>query len=197
MKSEYALIENILHGDLKAYQELIEKYQKLVAHIVYRLLSSRDDYEDICQEVFIKVYQNLSKFKQESKLSTWIGRIAYNTAVNYLRKEKVPLYEDLKREETGEGHDITERINTEKRDEDATPHQQLETKDRADLVRRLIENLAAPYRTVITLYHLDQLSYQEIAVMMDLPEGTVKSYLFRGRQKLKQSLMKELQGEEI
>lgn len=198
MNSEQALVRKILDGDLDAFRNLINKYQKLVAHIVYRLLSNSDDYEDICQEVFIKVYKNLSGFKFNSKLSTWVGKITYNTTINYLRKEKLPLYNDFSSDldRNDKGMDRTDFL-ANYRSDDLNPLQKLENLNRANYIQKLIEELPVPYRTIITLYHLEQMSYQEIGNIMNLPEGTVKSYLFRGRQKLKELLVRELEGEEI
>ena len=102
MHQEQERIEKIIAGDMRAFQALVEDYQRLVCHVVFRMVHNEEDREEICQDVFVKVYQNLSKFEQKSKLSTWIGRIAYNTCINYLKKKKVPLYEDLAPAESGE-----------------------------------------------------------------------------------------------
>ena len=197
LEKDSTLIKKILQGNLRAYRHLIDLHQRLVAHIVYRLVSNAEDQEEICQEVFIKVYQNLSKFKFESKLSTWIGRIAYNTTINYIRKEKLPLYNDIaiptEKESEGEKIDHMASIKS----ANPTPEEFVESIDRNRLIHKQIENLPAPFRTILTLYHLEQLSYGEIGEIMNLPEGTVKSYLFRGRKKLKEVLANELQGEEI
>ena len=198
LDKEQILVKKILRGNLNDFRELIENYQKLVGHIVFRLVHQPETREEIAQEVFIKVYQNLANFKFQSKLSTWIGRIAYNTTINYLRKEKIPLYEDIKPVQgianTNEAY--TDPLKSVE-DKDSSPVDYIEERDRADLLKKQVEKLPVPYRTIITLYHLEQMSYQEISEIMDMPEGTVKSYLFRARKKLKDLLVSELQGEEI
>lgn len=198
MDKENVLVDKILRGNLNVYRELVENYQNLVGHIVFRLVSQPENREEIAQEVFIKVYQNLSNFKFQSKLSTWIGRIAYNTTINYLRKERIPLYEDINPTQSNGAAD-EEYIDPLRSVEDnyPTPAERIEDKDRAAFLKNQIEKLPVPYRTIITLFHLEQMSYQEISEIMDLPEGTVKSYLFRARKKLKDILVVELQGEEI
>ena len=198
MEQERTLINKILQGNLRAFQGLIEKYQNLVTHIVFRLISNFNDREDVCHEVFIKVYQNLKNFKFQSKLSTWIGRIAYNTAINHMRKERIPLYDDIKPnyDKDTDNEFISAPLNS-VQTEYPNPDEVIEKKDRTELIQKQMEKLSAPYRTILTLYHLDQLSYQEIGEIMNLPEGTVKSYLFRGRKKLKENLVGELEGEEI
>ena len=198
MKTERALINTILDGNLNAFRNLVEMYQKLVVHVVSRLISRQEHREEICQEVFIKVFQNLSGFKFQSKLSTWIGKIAYTTTINYLRKEIIHGQTEIKNSYNKNEiediyHDPIETIHSAV----LNPEQMVEKKDISKLIHNKIEKLPTPYQTIITLYHLEQMSYQEIAEIMDLPEGTVKSYLFRGRKKLKESLAKELQGEEI
>ncbi len=92
---ENALVQTILDGQVDEFQQIIENYQKLVWHLVAKIVKSEADREDVCQDVFIKVYKNLRSFKFESKLSTWIGRIAYNSAINFIQKKKPELYEDI------------------------------------------------------------------------------------------------------
>ena len=198
MNTEKALINNILNGNLNEFKVLVEMYQKLVVHVVFRLVSRQEDREEICQEVFIKVFRNLSRFKFQSKLSTWIGKIAYTTTINYLRKEKIQGYTENKNSSNNnENEDIyNDPIDT-IHSNDPNPAETIERQDISKLIHDKIKELPKPYQTIITLYHLEQMSYQEIAEIMELPEGTVKSYLFRGRKKLKESLVSELEGEEI
>jgi RNA polymerase sigma-70 factor (ECF subfamily) len=198
LKSERELVQKILSGDLNSFKKLIERYQKLVVHVVFRFISNNEDGEEICQEVFMKIYQNLSGFKFQSKLSTWIGKIAYTTTINYLRKHKILKNMDQKISGVNGNRDdgIYDPINT-AHSEYLSPLEEIEKQEMASIVQQKIKLLPPPYQTIITLYHLDQMSYQEISEIMDLPEGTVKSYLFRGRKKLKDLLVLELEGESI
>jgi RNA polymerase sigma factor (sigma-70 family) len=198
LETEKALVSKILGGNLNAFKDLVEMYQKLVVHLVFRHISRQEHREEICQEVFIKVFQNLSGFKFQSKLSTWIGKIAYTTTINYLRKEKIHGSDDIRTssnndENEDKYYDTLDAIHS----DDLSPSETVERQDISKLIHKNIGHLPTPYQTIITLYHLEQMSYQEISEIMDLPEGTVKSYLFRGRKKLKDSLVKELQGEEV
>jgi len=197
LEKDRVLIKKILRGNLKAFHHLIELHQRLVAHIVYRMVTVTEDQEEICQEVFIKVYQNLSKFKFESKLSTWIGRIAYTTTLNYIRKERIPLLDDINiQTEKDSGIEGVDRLALLK-SESPTPEAVMESLDRNRFIHKQVEKLPAPFRTILTLFHLEEMSYQEIGEILNMPEGTVKSYLYRGRKKLKEILAKELQGEII
>lgn len=187
MDDQRALVEKIVSGDKNAFREVIEKHQRLVSHIVFRMVSAKDDREDICQEVFIKVYQNLKSFRFDCRLSTWIGRIACNNCLNFLDKKSFSLLDDL-----DNGSTLVETQADTARTDNAVEQKQL-----SELLRRKIEYLPAIYRTVVTLYHLDQMNYAEIAAVTSLPEGTIKSHLFRGRQILKNQLLAEYKREEL
>lgn len=188
MENERALIQQILNGDTEAFRSLVANYQRLVGHIVFRMVPQPADHEDLCQDVFLKVYQNLASFGYQSKLSTWIGRIAYTTCLNYLKKKRVPLFDDTTPEHASLEH------------QGGTDDPSDRTAVRTDLSQRLrqeVDGLPLKYRTILTLYHLDQLSYAEIGAIMDLPEGTVKSHLFRARKLLKERLMNKYPQEEL
>ncbi len=169
------LINQVLKGNSNAFTFLVNRYQKLVVHITGRLIQRQDELEDICQEVFMKVYQNLGKYRNECKLSTWIATIAYNTSINYLRKFK-------KGDEVNPDDSAALRNLTDLRPGDY---------EKADLhryIREQIELLPVQYRTVLTLFHLEEFSYQEIEQITGMPEGTIKSYLFRAKALLKEKL---------
>lgn len=169
------LIAQILSGNMNAFTFLVNRYQKLVVHITGRLIQRHDELEDVCQEVFLKVYQNLGKYRNECKLSTWIATIAYNTSINYLRKFK-------KGDEVDPDDSVALKNLTDFKSD---------AFERADLhryIRDQIENLPVHYRTVLTLFHLEEFSYQEIEQITGMPDGTIKSYLFRAKALLKEKL---------
>ena len=169
------LINQILKGNMNAFTFLVNRYQKLVVHITGRLVQRNDELEDVCQEVFLKVYQNLGKYRNECKLSTWIATIAYNTSINYLRKFKKVV-------EVNPDDSVAFRNITDYKSAD------YEQTDLHRYVREQVELLPVHYRTVLTLYHLEEFSYQEIEQITGMPEGTVKSYLFRAKALLKEKL---------
>jgi len=175
------LIEGVQKGDEQAYCSFIEQYKRLVSHIVYRMLDNNEDREDICQEVFIKAIKNINKFKFQSKLSAWIGRITVNSCINHKRKLNIPTYNNVDSEDT-----TLEGLTTSQ----WTPEIHIERSDISVRLETAISMLPDTYRTIITLFHVDEMSYIQIGEIMDLPEGTVKSYLFRGRSKLKSILLK-------
>lgn len=180
MFDEKAVVTRILHGDLRAFELLVKQYERLVFHMARRLVKDELVLEDVCQEVFIKVHKSLGRFSFQSKLSTWIARIAYLTTINYTRKynrERLSGYP-----ENIEDYHFTVE----------TPEKQLNRKELANYLELLIAQLPENYRTTLTLYHLNEFSCAEIAEITGVPEGTVKSNLFRARRVLKDKLKAEL-----
>lgn len=184
--NDKSLIERILAGDANAFEGIIRDYGRLVNHIVYRMIPNITDREDICQDIFIKVYQNLSSFRSDSKLSTWLGRIATNRCLDFLGKKSLPLADEAFDKATESA------IDTKK-----TPDDKAEMAEISDLLKNEINKLPTVYKTIITLYHLDEESYAEIGKILRMPEGTVKSYLFRARKMLREQLSASYNQEEL
>jgi len=179
-----ALVSRIIDGDKQAFQELIRQNERLVVHMVGRLIDRLEDREEICQDVFMRVYQKIGDFNFQSRLSTWVATIAYRYAVNHLRRKKILIAE------MPEGESFTNNFIS---DEQAD---KLAEEDMEGYVIKLIEQLPIHYKTVLTLYHLDQKNYAEIEEITGMPEGTVKNYLFRARHLLKEKVKKYLGKEE-
>jgi len=188
MVDERQIIQEVLSGKTSSFKNLVEKYQGLVAHVVFRMIVNSDEREDLCQDVFLKVYTNLNKFRFESKFSTWIAKIAYNTCINSLQKKKAALYDDY----TAEGETIEDYL-----DHQPSPSRFTEEKEVSERLWIEINKLPMTYRAILTLYHLENFSYMEISEIMQLPDGTIKSYLFRARKMLKEKLTTKYQPEEI
>ncbi|MEM8939331.1 MAG: sigma-70 family RNA polymerase sigma factor [Bacteroidota bacterium] len=162
------LVSQILKGSDTAFKLLIEKYQRLVVHMVARVIDSSMDREEICQDVFIKIYYKLNTFKFDAKLSTWIATIAYRTAVNFAKKKRIDQVDlDEVSFKIGVELSITEE------------------KDMKQFINGLVDQLPINYKTVLTLFYLDGFSYPEIVEVTGMPEGTVKNYIHRARRKLK------------
>jgi RNA polymerase sigma-70 factor (ECF subfamily) len=177
MQENY-FIEQVKRGNTHAFKYIVANHQKLVVHIVGRIVLERDEIEDVCQEVFIKVFQKIAEFKGESRFSTWIASIAYHQSLNYLRKKR--------------------RLNETSFDEDTsilniptafTPEEIFANNEMKRTVKLIVESLPLAYRTVITLFYLEEFSYPEIVQITGMAEGTIKSHLFRARNLLKEKLM--------
>ena len=185
--NEADLIKKVRNRDEKAFRELVDKYKDLVGSIVFRMIRCGGDREDLCQDVFIKVFENIGGFRMQSKLSTWIARITYNTCINYLEKKKP----DFPGEEALESNSIGYN------DTFSDSETLTEKTNRKNIINDEIMKLPMKYRVVITMYHFNQMSYDEISSITGLAAGTVKSHLFRGRQYLKERITKQYKREDL
>ena len=179
MLDEEKLIRDILNGDVRAYENLLMRYQGLISSIITRMISSAEIREELAQDVYLAIYRRLENFEHRSSLATWIGRITYHKCVDYYKKQKAHL----------KNVSLDEVVNTEtwKVAKDS-PSGILMRKERAELIMKKIELLPAQYRLVLRLYHFDEMSYKEIGEVLKMPTGTVKNYLFRARKILKDEL---------
>jgi RNA polymerase sigma factor (sigma-70 family) len=200
MEQEKLLVEKIVSGDLTAFQQFIEKYQRLVTHMVFRMILNESDREEICQDVFLKIYQNLKNFQFQSKISTWISKITYNTCINYLKKKKAILYDDLKIQENDSFHsplEVKQQDSNLLKESSPLPDETAIAHEISEMLYQELNELPIQYRTIITLYHLDNLSYEEISDIVGMPMGTVKSHLFRARKLLKDKLLQKYEEQEF
>jgi RNA polymerase sigma-70 factor (ECF subfamily) len=167
------LIGKCLKGDRRAFEALLIKYEKPVFNAAYRMLHSTEDARDVTQTVFLKVYENLDKYDPGFRFFSWIYRIAMNESIDCLGK--------LNR---------TETIDTEPADEGLGPEQELINTQLQDDLQIALMSIKPEYRTVVVLKHFLDCSYVEISEILNVPEKTVKSRLFTGRQLLKDALLK-------
>lgn len=181
------LVQQILNGNNNAFRFLVSKHQRLVLHVVGRIIQRQEDVEDICQEVFIKVFRKLKRFRGESRLSTWIAAIAYNTSISHIRKE-------MRKMESS--YDETPSLMKDEKDSGLN-QSGVEQQEIKKYLLEMIEQLPLHYRTVLTLFHLEEFSYREIEQITGMPEGTIKSYLSRARNLLKEKLEKVAVTEKI
>ena len=174
---DHDLVQSILHGSERSFRQLVGRYQGIVYSVVLGIVGNRIEVEDIVQEVFIKIYTGLRTFRGESKLSTWIYRIARNESINALARLKGD-YRPL-----DEAEPLVSSL--------GNPEELLGGKQSRDLIRSLIARLEEHYRVVIELRYLGEKSYAEIAEIMEIPVGTVKTYIHRAKTELKKMLIAE------
>lgn len=184
------LVTAVLNGDRYAFGLIVKKTEGLVAQMTFKMISSPGDRKDIAQDVYLKAFKNLSSFKFQSKLSTWIGQIAYNTCLHYLEKKKLVLMDNF-------GEDSEFPIDHFNKDLKNDTEDLLFNKELAAMLQTEIEQLKPLYKTLISLYHQEELSYAEIAEITSLPEGTVKNYIFRARKTLKENLLLKYKRNEL
>jgi RNA polymerase sigma-70 factor (ECF subfamily) len=176
------LVQSALNGREPSFEELVRRYQRPIAAYVYRMVGDYDAALDLTQEVFIKVYNSLARYRSEFKFSTWIYKIAHNAAIDHLRRHSV---RDLA---------LTTGIDGERREvliesRRLTPEQESERKERRSEIESVVQLLPAAYRELIVLRHSQDLSYDEIADVTGLPLGTVKNRLFRAREAMRDHLL--------
>lgn len=186
MVDEQILLKKSQEGDIHAFEQLIESYQKRVFNIAYRIIGSYDDANELAQEVFIKVYRSLVKFKGQSTFSTWIYSITKNVCYDELRKRKnkkvVYIDEDVK-------YDNSE-IQRQIEDDRPQPDEIAEKNEIKRIIHEAISELSEEHRVAIVLRDIQGFSYEEISKILECPEGTVKSRINRARQSLKNILKK-------
>jgi RNA polymerase sigma factor (sigma-70 family) len=186
MIDDRTLVKNVMAGDMQAFRLLIHQHERLVAHMIGRIVKREEEVQELCQDVFLRIHDKLGEFNFQSKLSTWVATIAYRHAINHLRKEKM-MFSDIPAEESFSKSFI----------ELDNPESLTEDKDMDTFVLRLIEELPVQYKTILTLYHVQNMTYPEICEITGMPEGTVKNYLFRARNLLKEKVKKYLSKEEL
>lgn len=181
--SDKELVERIKKGDNAAFDALVNNYAKKIINTAYALLYDAEEAQDAAQEVFIKVYKNIHSFRGDSTVSTWIYRITRNVCCDILRKKKNTNVISLDFENE-------EGLKNEPADTAPTPVEVAETNERDEFLRKCIAALDETHKTVITLYDMEGLSYEEIAEVMKCPVGTVKSRIYRARDALRKLLEK-------
>lgn len=190
------LVEKVLGGEANAFSLIIKKTEGLVAQIVFKMVANEEDRKDVVQDIYLKAYKKLAGFRFGSKLSTWVGQIAYNTCLDYIRKKKLVLTDNLY-EEAEQENDLLEGKEGKASFTTAQTDSFIFQKQLSIILKTEIEKLPPVFKTLITLYHNEELSYDEIARITELPEGTVKSYLFRARKALRDSLLRNYKKQEL
>lgn len=177
------LVERVQRGDKAAFNILVQKYQHRIMGLISRYVKQPGDVADVAQETFIKAYKALPRFRGDSAFYTWLYRIAVNTSKNYLvsRSRKAPAY-DLDIEEA-ELYDGSEQLK-----DNASPERMLLTEELKQVLMDSIQQLPDELRQAITLREMDGLGYEEIALVMDCPIGTVRSRIFRAREAIDKQL---------
>ena len=172
-------------GDDKSFEALVRKYEKLVSTCVYSVVGNAEDVLDVSQEVFLKVYKSLNSFKGDSEFSTWLYRIAKNTALDFVRKRKANTVSIDSSGEESEGFDIPDDNIS------ASPEKKALQNEGVQKLYDAMEQLSEEHREIIILRDLNDYSYEEIAERLGLEAGTVKSRLHRARDTLRKILLKE------
>jgi len=182
-ENDKALIESALGGDQGAYKKLMDRHQRAIFHIVFKIVRDKETSADLVQETFMKAFASLQSYRAEYKFSTWLYRIGANCAIDHLRKQRIRTLSLDAPTETSDG-----QIEIEVPDESHNPERDLLNNERRVSIDDAIDSLPQKYRLVIVYRHKDNKSYEEIAEALDIPIGTVKARIFRARELLKKKL---------
>lgn len=180
--TDVELIASAIRGREDGFEELVRRYQRPIIGYVFRMLGDYDSALDVTQEVFLKVYNSLSRYRSEYKFSTWLYRIAHNAAIDHMRRN--PMVARSLETENGDG---AYQIQLES--PQPNPEQNRERSEWRAEIDNVIRKLPTAYRELIVLRHRQDLSYDEIAEVTGLPLGTVKNRLFRAREMMREILI--------
>lgn len=178
-QDEALLVAASRRGDQDAFAQLVQRYQRRIFNLVFRILQQYDEATEITQETFLAAWQGLPSFRGDARFPTWLYRIAYNCSLKQLehRKRDRALQAAMQAEQVLQHVDDSVRADFE-----------LEAHDRQTMIQEQISNLPAKYRIVLVLRHLQEMTYEEMAEALTMPIGTIKTHLFRARNLLKERL---------
>jgi RNA polymerase sigma-70 factor, ECF subfamily len=178
--TDVELIAKAIRRHEDGFEELVRRYQRPITGYVYRMLNDYDASLDVTQEVFIKVYNSLERYSSDYKFSTWLYRIAHNAAIDYMRRNSHNHQQSLE----AENADGSYQLQIESKN--PTPEQDRERTEWRNEIDAVVKCLPTAYRELILLRHSQDLSYDEIAEITELPLGTVKNRLFRAREMMRE-----------
>jgi RNA polymerase sigma-70 factor (ECF subfamily) len=180
---DHELIEKIKIGDAAAFQELFERYKKLVINVCFRLIGNKDEAEDLTQDVFLKIFNSARHFKHRSQVSTWIYRIAINRSLNHLRQKKYQRWFSL-------DSDLISNASLDfERSSDESPERDFQKQEREKIVLNAIKSLPVEQQVALMLQRYDGLSCEEIAAIVNCSIGAVQARLHRAKKNLYQKLL--------
>ncbi len=180
-QEDFDLVESAKKGDQNAFSKLMSRYHDSIFFMVLKMVHNRDDAEDLTMEAFGKAFNSITNYSADFAFSTWLFKIATNNCIDHIRKKKLQTTSLEQTNTTSEDGDVQPIA---VKDYNPDPEESLMKDQRAEKIRGAIEQLSAKYRTLIELRYLDELSYEEIAVKLDIPLGTVKAQLFRAKDML-------------
>ncbi|HNY42630.1 MAG TPA: sigma-70 family RNA polymerase sigma factor [Bryobacteraceae bacterium] len=188
-EAEAQLVERLRAGEESAYELLLAHFQQPVYSLVQRLIDDASEASDVTQDVFLKVFRNIGSFRGQSSLKTWVYRISVNEAHNRRRWFGRHRRAEIELESDDTGKSWLEHLS----DQSRTPYELVLNQERRAAIERALAGLSPAFRDAVVLRDLEDLSYEEIADVLDVSIGTVKSRILRGRDALRKALLDELE----
>lgn len=186
-QDDEVLVQRAVDGDESAYAMLVQRYRNRIYNFTYRYTGNAAEAEDLAQDVFIKAYRNLHRFRGDAKFSTWLYQIAKNMSINRLRTIKRAIVGLVQVVRDEDGDELADPI-SQAQSEGRSPEEWMLGSEADSVVQRAIGQLTPVYRAALILRDIEDLPYDEIAVILGLAEGTVKSRIHRARAELKELL---------
>ncbi|KNF07499.1 RNA polymerase factor sigma-70 RpoD [Gottschalkia purinilytica] len=184
--NEEQIIKEIQNGNYSEFSQIVDLYKNKVFGMAYKFTNDYDEAQDLSQEVFLKIYKQIKNFRFESKLSTWIYRICMNTCIDWKRKKEKIKSINFSNMTSEENKDQQIEI----KDESLLPEDKIVANEKSQEIHNLIYSLPDKYKTVITMYHFNEMSYEDIAEVLNVPQRTIETRLYRARRILKEKLSK-------
>lgn len=181
------IIEQVRAGNPRRYAVLVDRHKDRALTLAVRLTGNREEAEELVQDAFVRAYKSLDQFRGDARFGTWFYRILYNLCMTKVTRRRGRFEElDLEVDQSGSGAVA---------DDEPSIHEQLEREEMQAMISAEIESLPGQFRSVITLFYVQEMSYEEIASVLDRPIGTVKTNLFRGRVLLRERVLGRVKGE--
>jgi RNA polymerase sigma-70 factor (ECF subfamily) len=188
--ADFTIVRKVQAGDVAAFDQLILKYRERIFGVVYNLTANREDTSDLTQDTFIKAFQSINRFQGHCSFFTWLYKIAVNTSLSHLRKNRLRSFFSLEKiQEDGTNAQLLEQLTDKNGADRDTYLRELQQK-----LNEAMQKLSIPHRTVITLFEIDGLTHSEIAEVMGCSEGTVRSRLHYAKQFLQGEMSKYLRS---
>ena len=186
-------VQRALHGDDRAFAVLVQRYQRGLYNLAYRMVRDSELAQDLVQDIFVRVHRSLGKYDPVYPFTSWVYRVGSNLCIDHIRKKKLDTVSLDAPVSVGEGEAVTREI----RDETQDPGRDLESTERARILGEALGKLPESHRIVLLLRHQRDLSYDEIAIILDAPLGTVKARIHRAREALRKVLVRDYDPEDI
>jgi len=184
--NEEQIISELKKGNKDVFVHIVELFKNRVFGMAFKFTNDYAETQDLSQDIFLKIYKQVGKFRFESKLSTWVYRVALNTCIDWKRRNIKTKNINISEIGNNDGNNSTYEI----RDRNPLPEEMILTDENNREIHELVYNLPDKYKSVIIMYHFNNMSYQEMAFALDLPERTIETRLYRARKILKEEILK-------
>lgn len=191
--SDEELVARARKGDRPAFAHLVDRHRVSVFNLTFRIVGNREDAEEAAQDVFVRAYWSLDRFRGDARFATWLYRIAVNVSLSSARRSR----RDLSTSSLSEPEDGDDGLPMQIPDTSANPAERFEQAEFREQVRSLVSALPPIYSAVISMYHIQSLSYDEISEALELPIGTVKARLFRARAALRNLVSRSMEPDSL